>query len=64
MTLITITSMSHLREGIRLRGYGKESPLQAYTMEGYDLFYAIMVKIKREVSMFLMKAEIRHNLER
>ena len=59
-----ISTMSHLREGIGLRGYGNESPLQAYTMEGYDLFDAMMVKIKKEVSMFLMKAEIRHNLER
>ena len=59
-----ISTMSHLREGIGLRGYGNENPLQAYTMEGYDLFDAMMAKIKKEVSMYLLKAEIRHNLER
>ena len=59
-----ISTMSHLREGIGLRGYGNENPLQAYTMEGYDLFDAMMAKIRKEVSMYLLKAEIRHNLER
>ena len=34
-----ISTMSHLRDGIGLRGYANTSPLQAYTMEGYQLFY-------------------------
>ena len=59
-----ISTMSHLREGIGLRGYANENPLQAYTMEGYDLFDLMMAKINKEVSMFLLKAEVRHNLER
>ena len=59
-----ISTMSHLREGIGLRGYANENPLQAYTMEGYDLFDLMMSKINKEVSMYLLKAEIRHNLER
>jgi len=59
-----ISTMSHLREGIGLRGYANENPLQAYTMEGYDLFDLMITKINKEVSMYLLKAEIRHNLER
>ena len=59
-----ISTMSHLREGIGLRGYANENPLQAYTMEGYDLFDSMMCRINKEVSMYLLKAEIRQNLER
>ena len=59
-----ISTMSHLREGIGLRGYGNENPLQAYTMEGYDLFDIMLSRINKDVSIYLMKAEIRHNLER
>lgn len=56
--------MRHLREGIGLRGYSNENPLQAYTMEGYDLFDAMMRQINKEVVICLLKAEIRQNTER
>ncbi|MDO5394171.1 MAG: preprotein translocase subunit SecA [Mycoplasmatota bacterium] len=59
-----INTMSHLREGIHLRGYAQEDPLRAYTMEGFDLFDSMMQKIDKDVSIFLIKAEIRHNIER
>ena len=59
-----INTMSHLREGIHLRGYAQEDPLRAYTMEGFDLFDSMMQKIDKDVSIFLLKAEIRHNVER
>ena len=59
-----ISTMSHLREGIGLRGYANENPLQAYTMEGFQLFDDMMMAINKEVSMYLLKSEIRQNLER
>ena len=59
-----ISTMSQLREGIGLRGYANENPLQAYTMEGYELFDQMLTQINKEVSIYLMKAEIRQNLER
>ena len=59
-----ISTMSHLREGVGLRGYANENPLQAYTMEGYQLFDAMMNKINSEVTIYLLKSEIRHNIER
>lgn len=59
-----ISTMSHLREGIGLRGYANENPLQAYTIEGYDLFDAMMRQINKEVAIYLLKAEIRQNIER
>jgi len=59
-----INTMSHLREGIHLRGYAQEDPLRAYTMEGFDLFDSMLQKIDKDVSIFLLKAEIRQNIER
>jgi preprotein translocase subunit SecA len=59
-----IGAMEHLREGIGLRGYGQTNPLQAYTMEGYDLFDALMGNIESKISVFLLKAEVRQNTER
>ena len=56
--------MSHLREGIGLRGYAQEDPLRAYTMEGFDLFDQMLQKIDKDISIFLLKAEIRQNIER
>ena len=59
-----ISTMSHLREGIGLRGYANENPLQAYTMEGYQLFDDMQNKINSEISIYLLKSEIRQNTER
>ena len=59
-----INVMSHLREGIYLRQYGQEDPLRAYTTEGYELFDAMLEKIDHDITIFLLKAEIRQNVER
>ena len=59
-----INTMSHLREGIHLRGYAQEDPLRAYTTEGFDLFDGMLQRIDKDVSIFLLKAEIRQNIER
>ncbi len=61
-----INTMSHLREGIYLRGYGQEDPLHAYTVEGFDMFDSMLAKIDKDVTVFLSKAEIHksQNIER
>ena len=59
-----INTMSLLREGIGLRGYAQENPLRAYTKEGFDLFDDMMNVIDKEVCSFLIRAEIRQNIER
>ena len=58
-----INTMSHLREGIHLRGYAQEDPLRAYTMEGFDLFDKMLQTVDKDVSIFLLKAEITQNIE-
>ena len=59
-----INTMSHLREGIHLRGYGQEDPLRAYTIEGFDMFDEMLQKIDKDITIFLLKAEIKQNIER
>lgn len=59
-----INTMSHLREGIHLRGYAQENPLRAYKSEGYELFDQLLSKIDRQTSVYLLKAEVRQNTER
>ncbi len=59
-----INTMSHLREGIHLRGYAQEDPLRAYTMEGFEMFDGMMQNIDKDITIFLLKAEIHQNIER
>lgn len=59
-----INTMSHLREGIHLRGYAQENPLRAYKSEGYELFDTLLSKIDRQTTVYLLKAEVRQNTER
>lgn len=59
-----IDSMDQLRQGIHLRAYGQNDPLNEYQMEGFAMFEAMVQSINEEVARFIMKAQVRHNLER
>ena len=58
-----INTMDHLREGVSLRGYANEDPLQAYIREGFELFDNMLDRIGKDITIYLLKAEIRQNLE-
>lgn len=59
-----IDSMDQLRQGIHLRAYGQTDPLRAYQMEGFEMFQEMVESIEEEVSTYMMKAQITHNVER
>ena len=59
-----INSLSHLREAVMMRGYGGQDPLRAYTVEGLEMYENMLDKIDKDTSIYLMKAEIRQNIER
>ena len=59
-----LDSMEQLKEGVGLRGYAQESPLQAYALEGFEMFDNMLALTNAEVTEFLLKAEVRQNLER
>ena len=47
-----IDVMSKLRDGIHLRSYAQNNPLQAYVEEGFELFEEMMNTISRDVVIF------------
>ena len=59
-----INTMAHLREGIHLRGYANENPLRAYKSEGYEMFDDLLARIDKQTATYLLKAQIRQNIER
>ena len=59
-----MSAMEHLKEGIGLRGYGQVNPVQAYTMEGFELFEDLLTRIDNQIATFLLNAEIRQNVTR
>jgi len=59
-----IDQMDQLRQGIHLRAYGQNDPLQEYQAEGFQMFEEMVAAIEEEVAKYVMKAQIRENLQR
>ncbi|MBT2757189.1 preprotein translocase subunit SecA [Mesobacillus foraminis] len=59
-----IDQMDHLRQGIHLRAYGQIDPLREYQQEGFAMFESMIESIESDVARYIMKAEIRNNLQR
>jgi preprotein translocase subunit SecA len=53
-----LLNMDYLKEGIGLRGYGQRDPLNEYKKEGYEMFMAMVQRIKEEATEYLFKAEL------
>lgn len=59
-----IDMMDHLRQGVGLRAYAQTNPLTEYQMEGYERFEDMVSAIEYDVTRFIMKAQVRQNVER
>ncbi len=59
-----IDAMDQLRQGIHLRAYGQTDPLREYQHEGFAMFENMVLAIEEDAAKYIMKAEIRNNLER
>ncbi|MFB1082303.1 preprotein translocase subunit SecA [Jeotgalibacillus sp. JSM ZJ347] len=59
-----IDAMDQLRQGIHLRAYGQIDPLREYQNEGFAMFVTMQQSVNEEVTKYVMKAEIRNNIER
>ena len=59
-----IDAMDQLRNGIHLRAYGQSDPLREYQAEGFAMFEDMLISIENDATKYVMKAEIRNNLER
>lgn len=59
-----IDAMDQLRQGIHLRAYGQIDPLREYQFEGFAMFENMIAAIEEDVAKYVMKAQIRNNLQR
>ena len=53
-----LLSMDHLKEGIGLRGYGQRDPLTEYKREAFDLFEAMVDRVRTSVTELLFKMQV------
>ena len=53
-----LLSMDYLKEGIGLRGYGQKDPLVEYKREGFEMFVAMMERIKNDAVEHLFKIQV------
>jgi preprotein translocase subunit SecA len=54
-----LSAMDHLRQGIHLRGYAQKNPKQEYKREAFEMFTAMLDRIKQEVVSVLARVEVR-----
>jgi preprotein translocase subunit SecA len=54
-----LATMDHLRQGIHLRGYAQKNPKQEYKREAFELFSAMLERIKQEVITILSRVQVR-----
>ncbi len=59
-----IDAMDALRQGIHLRSYGQINPLHEYQSEGFEMFNRLIERIEDDVTRYIIRAEIRQNLQR
>src|SRR3569833_2262557 len=53
-----IVNLDHLRQYVGLRGYGQRDPLNEYKSEAFELFEALLTKLRSDVVEQLMQVQI------
>ncbi|MDY0210127.1 MAG: preprotein translocase subunit SecA [Acholeplasma sp.] len=59
-----IDEMSELRQAVSLQSYGQGNPLQIYQNEGFRKFNEMTANISKDITTFVLRAQIRQNAER
>jgi preprotein translocase subunit SecA len=54
-----LAQMDYLRQGINLRGYAQKDPKQEYKREAFDMFTAMLDRIKHDVVSLISRVELR-----
>jgi preprotein translocase subunit SecA len=55
-----LAAMDYLRQGIHLRGYAQKNPKQEYKREAFELFSAMLDRVKLEVVNVLARLQVSH----
>jgi preprotein translocase subunit SecA len=58
-----LSALDHLRQGIHLRGYAQKNPKQEYKREAFELFAALLDRIKRDIVHIIMTVQIQSEQE-
>ncbi|MDR3386980.1 MAG: preprotein translocase subunit SecA [Rudaea sp.] len=58
-----LAGMDYLRQGIYLRGYAQKQPKQEFQREAFELFQAMLEKVKAEVVQRLARIRIQNEAE-
>ncbi len=53
-----LDTMEHLRDSVRLRGYGQRDPLVEFKNEGYQLFQRLLDEINRSVVNMIFRVDV------
>ncbi|MDX8390454.1 MAG: preprotein translocase subunit SecA [Mariprofundaceae bacterium] len=53
-----LLAMDHLRQSVGLRGYAQKQPLQEYKRESFELFAAMIEKVRESTMMTLHQVEV------
>ncbi|MFA5542403.1 MAG: preprotein translocase subunit SecA [Bacilli bacterium] len=59
-----IDTMSELRQAVRLQAYAQINPLREYQAIGFEKFQIMIQNIENEATRYLIRAQIRDNLQR
>jgi preprotein translocase subunit SecA len=54
-----IAALDYLRQGIHLRGYAQRNPKQEYKREAFEMFSALLDRVKHETITILARIQIR-----
>ena len=54
-----LQAMDHLRQGIHLRGYAQKNPKQEYKRESFEMFTAMLDRIKQDALGVMTRVEVR-----
>ncbi len=52
-----LLNMDHLKEGIGLRGYGQKNPLNEYKREGFEMFAAMIDRVREQTIGTLLRLQ-------
>lgn len=53
-----LDTMDHLRDSVRLRGYGQRDPLVEYKKEGYELFQRLIKEMNKQIVFTLFHISV------
>lgn len=53
-----LDTMDHLRDSVRLRGYGQRDPLIEYKKEGFQMFQRLLADINKQIASLVLKVTL------